>query len=468
MKILHYSLGLPPYRTGGLTKYAYDLMLEQVKNHHQANLLYPGHYRLFNKPEIIRNAGHLGIDVYELVNPLPVSLLGGINKPELFMKTGDKSIFTNLLNKMDPEIIHIHTLMGLYKEFLEAAKELGIKMLFTTHDYFGLCPKVNRIDYQHRLCENECDDEACALCNHNGYSFQLIYLMQSRLYRRLKDTGIIRKLRSYKKNSHRNRNAVCEPQIPIAASDIKSFEQLRCYYRHMFEMIDRYHFNSSVAKNEFNKTLQLDGEVIHITHNKINDNRHPKVFNPQSDLRISYLGPIEAYKGFFLLKECLHKLTALGIKGWRLNVYGDARIPESDFEKTFISYHGKYEYSFLEQIFHNTDVLVIPSIWKETFGYIGLEALSYGVPVIVTENVGFKDLLVNGKTGMVVKPKAEYLTKTLYEIIADRKILEYINKNILNMDFKFSMAYHEKQMTGLYHAICKGKDSDEEYIYNRV
>jgi hypothetical protein len=25
MKILHYSLGFPPYRTGGLTKYAVDL-----------------------------------------------------------------------------------------------------------------------------------------------------------------------------------------------------------------------------------------------------------------------------------------------------------------------------------------------------------------------------------------------------------------------------------------------------------
>ena len=30
MKILHYFLGFPPYRTGGLTKYAYDLMQAQV------------------------------------------------------------------------------------------------------------------------------------------------------------------------------------------------------------------------------------------------------------------------------------------------------------------------------------------------------------------------------------------------------------------------------------------------------
>lgn len=31
MKILHYSLGLPPYRTGGLTKFATDLMEQQIR-----------------------------------------------------------------------------------------------------------------------------------------------------------------------------------------------------------------------------------------------------------------------------------------------------------------------------------------------------------------------------------------------------------------------------------------------------
>lgn len=29
---LHYSLGLPPYRSGGLTKYCTDLMVEQAKS----------------------------------------------------------------------------------------------------------------------------------------------------------------------------------------------------------------------------------------------------------------------------------------------------------------------------------------------------------------------------------------------------------------------------------------------------
>ena len=31
MKILHYALGFPPYRSGGLTKMCIDLMVQQAK-----------------------------------------------------------------------------------------------------------------------------------------------------------------------------------------------------------------------------------------------------------------------------------------------------------------------------------------------------------------------------------------------------------------------------------------------------
>lgn len=35
MKIIHYFLGFPPYRSGGLTKYAFDLMKAQVNDGHE-------------------------------------------------------------------------------------------------------------------------------------------------------------------------------------------------------------------------------------------------------------------------------------------------------------------------------------------------------------------------------------------------------------------------------------------------
>ena len=49
----------------------------------------------------------------------------------------------------------------------------------------------------------------------------------------------------------------------------------------------------------------------------------------------------------------------------------------------------------IDTIYSDIDILIVPSKWKETFGLITIEALSYGVKVFVSENVGSKDLLQN-------------------------------------------------------------------------
>ena len=47
MRILHYFLGFPPYRSGGLTKFAYDLMVSQAKNNDDVFALWPGKIKFF-------------------------------------------------------------------------------------------------------------------------------------------------------------------------------------------------------------------------------------------------------------------------------------------------------------------------------------------------------------------------------------------------------------------------------------
>ena len=55
--------------------------------------------------------------------------------------------------------------------------------------------------------------------------------------------------------------------------------------------------------------------------------------------------------------------------------------------------HGRYSYDELEAIMDETDLLICPSVWYETFGYTVLEALSFGVPVLVSDTVGAKDII---------------------------------------------------------------------------
>lgn len=143
MKILHYALGFPPYRTGGLTKYCTDLMLTQAEQGHEVALLWPGQISMIKKQtEIHKEKSWNGIESFEIINPLPVSLDEGILDVEAYTKKTDEAVYLEFLQDYAPDAIHIHTLMGLHKEFIHATNELGIRTVFTTHDYFGLCPKV--------------------------------------------------------------------------------------------------------------------------------------------------------------------------------------------------------------------------------------------------------------------------------------------------------------------------------------
>ena len=110
--------------------------------------------------------------------------------------------------------------------------------------------------------------------------------------------------------------------------------------------------------------------------------------------------------------------------------------------------HGRYNFSDLERIFDETDVLVAPSIWYETFGYTVLEALSYGVPVIVSDHVGAKDIIPD-KGGIIIENMDE---EKLYEVIKGltfEKLVE-MNANIV----KFDSIMTEKNMTEKIMSQC--------------
>lgn len=209
MKIIHYFLGFPPYRTGGLTKYAFDLMKSQVADGHEIIALWPGQTRNYSaQPRIKERKSVEGIRNCELINPLPVPLDEGINEFEAFTKPCDIDTYISFLKKEVPEVIHIHTLMGMHKEIIQAANQLKIRTVMTTHDYFGLCTKVTLYRFG-KCCDNDNECRKCIQCNLTPLTLKRIQLMQSPLYRWIKDASLIKKLR----RRHRDK-FFCESILP--------------------------------------------------------------------------------------------------------------------------------------------------------------------------------------------------------------------------------------------------------------
>ncbi len=420
MKILHYSLGWPPYRTGGLTKYCIDIMYTQKELGNEVALIWPGKMQFVNSEVNIKQRKDIdGIKSFEIINPLPVPLLDGISEIEAYTKNCSKKVFIEFLKIYKPDVIHIHTFMGIYKEFLEVAKELNIYVVFTTHDYFGICPKVNLLK-NNKPCDkdNNCND--CIACNSRALSIKRVKILQSPLYRKLKNIPIVKELR----RNHKHQIEEVNTDKYNGKNTREDYIKLRNYYVDMFKYIDKIHFNSSLTKSIYARYIDIsNGEVYPITHKAIKDNR--KIRKYDEKLKITYLGPAKAYKGFYLLKDTLDKIYKNNKDKFELNIFSIIDNPSP-----YMNMKDRYKYEELESIFNKTDVLVAPSIWYETFGFTVLEALSYGVPVIVSNNVGAKDIV--GDFGYIIKPNAEELTDIILKLIDNKTELINKNKNIVN------------------------------------
>lgn len=428
MKILHYALGFPPYRTGGLTKYCMDLMEDQVKDGYDVSLLWPGQMKLINHKCSIKKRVNINrIHNYEIINPLPVSLDEGIKDVDRFTRSIDEQVYVDFFKKLNPSVIHIHTLMGLHKEFVIAANQLGIKTIFTTHDYFGLCPKVTL--YKNSVtCDNDHNCKDCIKCNQGALTFNKIFLMQSPPYRKLKNSYIVKylRLKHREKFFFEDTVNIKEEHLSVNISEEKYIE-LREFYINILGKIDLIHFNSSLSEQIYKRYFKPKNSVVlNISHRNIVDKRKLKEFNSRK-LRISYLAPPKPFKGYSILKQTLNKLWQNGKKEFELHLF----YPISDIEPYMKIKSEGYNYNELEKIFDETDLVIVPSVWYETFGFTTLEALSFGVPVIVTENVGAKDII--GEAGIVVETgSTEKLLKVIEDFIENREKLIFKNKETFN------------------------------------
>lgn len=452
MKILHYSLGVPGFRSGGLTKYSIDLMIEENKSGNDVFLLYPGEMKKNKKSFIKEDKIYNGIKVFELINPLPVPLTNGVSQPDLYYvdRLEFKSYFKNWIVKEKFDIVHIHTLMGLPMEFIDAIKELGIKIVYTTHDYYGICPKVNLVRCDGSICNDNTDYSACYNCCKNGLSYNKIKIMQSKFYRNVKKSNLGKRFISSVKGNMNKKEVSSQvinkcDNVEVSNEIKDKYKNLHEYYYNILKKIDYYHFNSNITKQIYENYLgDINGEVISITHSNIKDNRHIKKFNTK--LKIIFLGNDSIYKGLNQLIMALKGIDKSLENLWSLDIWG--AYGESDSSN--ITYKGKYDYSMLGNIFEEADLLVIPSIWYETFGFIGLEAYSYGVPILTTKLVGFNDLIQDGITGFIVDADIESIKRKIISLVTDREQLISVNKNICEIALNFEMEFHAFKILELY------------------
>lgn len=134
-----------------------------------------------------------------------------------------------------------------------------------------------------------------------------------------------------------------------------------------------------------------------LTFNHRTDNETPR------DFRILFAGQVCLRKG---IKTLLDALTVADQPDWKVDFCG-ARLGEADGDITGyrgrspLHFHGPISQGKLADTMRQSSVLVLPSL-EEGFGLVVPQALNCGLPCIVSDRVGGKDLIRHHENGSII------------------------------------------------------------------
>lgn len=159
-------------------------------------------------------------------------------------------------------------------------------------------------------------------------------------------------------------------EISTIKGNNDKYVKLRRYYVNFLKMCDKIHFNSNLAMKTYGEFFDIkdSGKVIGITHASITDKKQIK--NKHDILNFAYLGPCtDSRKGFFILKKAMDELYKTYKSEFKLHVFS----PVSEEIPCYLVQHAPYKYEELDYIMESVDMIVVPSVWHETFGFTVLE-----------------------------------------------------------------------------------------------
>jgi glycosyltransferase involved in cell wall biosynthesis len=161
-----------------------------------------------------------------------------------------------------------------------------------------------------------------------------------------------------------------------------------------------------------------------------------------------YLGRLTSLKGVSVLFEAVAGVREI-LGRIRLLVAGEG-ADRGSLEKTSHQLGVKAEFlGWLEPeardaVLSTATLLVIPSIWPEPFGIVGLEAARFGVPTVAFPVGGIPEWLVGGRNGELAKRQADALAlgEAVVRAVAEAGHYRGLSKGALEAVERFSEERH--------------------------
>jgi starch synthase len=157
----------------------------------------------------------------------------------------------------------------------------------------------------------------------------------------------------------------------------------------------------------------------------------PKKLNNNETFRVLYVGQLNFRKGLRYAVEAFRQLKhpkkEFVIVGPRAGVTG---LEKTELPKGVV-FTGTLKGNDLKEQYKKASVFVLPSL-EEGLALVQLEALSFGVPILITTNTGGDDIIKNGQQGFIVEPgNTKALADKLQQMADDNTMLHCMSYEAL-------------------------------------
>lgn len=357
-----------------------------------------------------------------------VTLYGLYNRPAPFndpenpsRETSDQEVerkFLDILDRVEPDIIHIHNLHGLCLSLPKIAKERSnVPIVFTPHNYFLIDPKLYLINSDLTLWSNT------------------DFFKNSELAVKFPD-----KRELYRKRQNLSIQLLQEYFDLVLAVSKRQKEILAEFSGRDDNIIVVHQANKVVDELWNNERLKWEAE-----------RPVPK------KVRFGYIGGVIPTKGVHNLVLAAQQFLPNDVE---FHIYGFvgqkyAEQLNSLDKRRIIKFHQEYSLEDLEEIASEIDVGVVPSIYEDPAPLVLLELNAMRLPVLGAKIGGIPDFIVDGVNGFLFEAnEIDSLVSAIRFCSFNPDVIQQIRKSLVPVH---SFQQYISHIESIYNALISGR-----------
>lgn len=335
-----------------------------------------------------------------------------------FLHTDVDRLFRVAIEDFRPDVVHFHNLVGLSAGTILAARDAGVPTVMTLHDYWGFCVRntARRADGSDCVNFEHCPDCGDLIVDESGRT------------------------------------------LPM--------ELRRDFVRYCIAHVDKLVAPSRYVADSYSRA-GFDPHRTEVIWNGVDIERFAKVRRTRSSrLRLSYFGYFGPHKGVDILLEAVARLRKPDEVVVNLVGSGEAeqayvRLIEQRNLQGIVKLWGKVDHAEIERALRETDVLILPSRWKENQPVSITEAMAAGVPILASRMGGIPELVEDGRTGFLFEAgDIDALAEHIQSFVSDRRLVEAMGNAGQQRMRRSSVDTQASRLIDLYCDLLGSADDD--------